>query len=107
MYCLTRSVVAPCRGPSVQVVWRRCSSHHTPTYVPGVIHEVSARAHGSFRFSIRCDSARSPGRPPIVNVRHGVENSPDSRAFVPSGRLISSLVNVPGRSASAASVMLG
>ena len=58
MYCLARSVVAPCRGPSSQVYCWCCIAHQIPTYLVGLIQEVSRSqmAHGGLRFSSRCES---------------------------------------------------
>ena len=74
MYCLARSVVAPCRGPSSQVYCWCCMAHQIPTYLVGLIQEVSRSqiAHGGLRFSkqVRVDQ---PARVRvIVSARHGV-----------------------------------
>jgi hypothetical protein len=86
---LTFSVVAPC-GRSVAVdhsdspLW---ISHHTPTYLPGLIHDVSPSqiAHGSLRLRISVDSIRSPGVSPMTSVRHGERCGAVPRTLTPSG----------------------
>ncbi len=109
-YSLMRAVVAPCLGPAFQVVSRRCSSHHTPTYVPGSIQSVvsaapsssestSQMAHGAFRFSMRCDAARSSALRPTVSVRQGVPKpsaSTSITALSPFGSAMRSETRVPG-----------
>ena len=89
MYRLTFSVVAPC-GRAVAVDhsdWPLWISHHTPTYLPGLIHDVSRSqiAHGSLRFRTSVDSIRSPGVSPMTSVRQGDAWRPEPRTLTPSG----------------------
>ena len=46
-------------------------SHHTPTYLVGLIHDVSASLHGSLRFSVMRDAKMSAPVLPTITVRHG------------------------------------
>ena len=91
---MTFSVDAPC-GSAVPVahsdrpLW---ISHQTPTYLPGLIHDVSRPqiAHGSLRFSVSVDSISSAGVSPMISVRHGDSCGAVPRTLTPSGSATSS-----------------
>ncbi len=79
-----RAVVAPCFGPELQVQIPRCMPHQIPTYLPGLIHEVSASRLGSLRLRIRWDVTRSPGVVAIWIVRHGETKGAFALTLAPS-----------------------
>ena len=67
--------------------WPLWISHHTPTYLPGLIHDVSRSqiAQGSLRFRTSVDSISSPGVSPMTSVRQGDSWGPRPRTLTPSG----------------------
>jgi hypothetical protein len=77
-----------------------------PMYFMGSIHEVSAILHGSFRFSMRCDSRRPPARSASWIVRHGVVIGVEAFTFTPSGHGTRSHLKLFVSPGSGTSVML-
>ena len=47
-------------------------SHQTPTYLQGLIHDVSAILQGSFRLSVRREARMPRASSETITVRHGV-----------------------------------
>ena len=85
--------MAPCgsAAPGAHSDWPLWISHHTPTYLPGLIHDVSRSqiAQRGLRLSVSVDSIRSPGVSPMTSVRHGEACGALPRTLTPSGRATS------------------
>ena len=68
--------------------WPLWISHHTPTYLPGLIHDVSPAADRARIVEVEdraSDSIRSPGVSPMTSVRQGELCGAVPRTLTPSG----------------------
>ena len=76
------AVVAPCLGPSSQVIVLICIPHQIPMNFMGLIHDVSSILQGSLRFSMIREATICRKSSVQMTMRQGVEKGNSIYALV-------------------------